>query len=96
MLQTYLKKLDYSWKRFRKSLKRLQDEREYEQKLCELRQLVPLSKSGYNIEGYCPMTGSPRGSTSSRRPKRAGALPHRLYTMMPSLFNLLNTVEAVR
>lgn len=82
MLRAFLKKLGYSWKRFRKSLKRLQHEGEYEQKLCELRQLVSLSKSGYidlffadqsgfNIEGYVPYGWQPKGEYIHIRPQKS-------------------------
>lgn len=46
-LRRFLKKLGYSWKRFRKSLKKLQNKEAYEAKLTELGQLVALYKTGY-------------------------------------------------
>ena len=39
MLKRFLKGLGYTWKRFRKSLKKQQDPQEYERKLTELKQL---------------------------------------------------------
>lgn len=82
MLRTLLKKLGYSWKRFRKGLKKLQHEAEYEQKLNELRQLVCLSRSGYldlffadesgfNMEGYVPYGWQPRGAYIEVTPQKS-------------------------
>jgi len=72
MLRAFLKKLGYSWKRLRKSLKKLQDEQQYARKLDQLQQLVCLSKSGYvdlffadesgfNLQGYVPYGWQPKG-----------------------------------
>ena len=72
MLRRFLKRLDYSWKRFRKSLKRKQNEREYQAKVEQLRQLITLYKadyidlrfadeSGFNLDGYLPYGWQPKG-----------------------------------
>ena len=47
MLRRFLKRLGYSWKRFRKSLKRKQNQQEYKEKLGELKQLIELYKADY-------------------------------------------------
>jgi transposase len=72
MLKRFLKKLNYSWKRFRKSLWKKQDSIEYEQKFLELKQLIALylsghidlyfaDESGFNMEGYVPYGWQPHG-----------------------------------
>ncbi len=72
MLKTFLKKLGYRWKRFRKSLKKKQYEAEYQAKLADLKQLISLHKgnfidlyfadeSGFNMEGYIPYGWQPKG-----------------------------------
>ena len=72
MLRRFLKKLGYSWKRFRKSLKKKQNEEDYEKKSATLKQLIELDKSGYidlrfgdesgfNLEGYIPYGWQPIG-----------------------------------
>lgn len=84
MLRSFLKRLGYSWKRFRKSLKGLQDEQEYEQKLGELRQLVCLSKEGYidlffadesgfNLQGHVPYGWQPKGEYIQITPRKSGS-----------------------
>lgn len=83
MLRSFLKKLGYRWKRFRKSLKRLQDEQEYEQKLRELRQLVSLNQGGYidlffadesgfNLQGHVPYGWQPKGEYIPITPQKSG------------------------
>ena len=47
MLRRFLKSLGYSWKRFRKSLKKRQNQPQYEEKLSELKQLLELYKADY-------------------------------------------------
>lgn len=47
MLQRFLKRLGYGWKRFRKSLKKEQDEQQYRRKLAELKDLIKLNQQGY-------------------------------------------------
>jgi len=72
MLQHFLQRLDYVWKRFRYSLKKKQDPIEYEKKVTELKQLLQLYQSGYidlffayesgfNMEGYLPYGWQPVG-----------------------------------
>lgn len=70
MLRRFLKKLGYSWKRFRKSLKKKQDWVVYQQKLDELKQLLQLyhkgyldiffgDESGFNMKAYVPYGWQP-------------------------------------
>ena len=65
MLRRFLKRLGYCWKRLRKSLKKKQNEEEYQRKAGALKQLIELYKadyidlrfadeSGFNLEGYLP------------------------------------------
>ena len=72
MLRRFLKRLGYSWKRFRKSLKKEQDQEAYEKKAAELKQLIDLYHSGYidlffadesgfNMIGYVPYGWQPKG-----------------------------------
>lgn len=72
MLRRFLKQLGYCWKRFRKSLKKKQNQQEYEEKLGQLKQLFELHKadyvdlrfadeSGFNLEGYVPYGWQPKG-----------------------------------
>lgn len=72
MLRRFLKRLGYSWKRFRKSLKKMQDEEEYASKVEELKSLLQLHRSGYidlffadesgfSREGYVPYGWQPKG-----------------------------------
>ena len=72
ILRRFLKRLGYSWKRFRKSLKKKQNEEEYQRKVEELKQLIELYKtdyinlrfadeSGFNLEGYLPYGWQPKG-----------------------------------
>jgi len=72
MLQRFLKNLGYTWKRFRKSLKKKQDPIEYERKLSQLKEILKLYQSGYiglffgdqstfNMEGYVPYGWQPKG-----------------------------------
>lgn len=71
-LRAFLKKLGYSWKRFRKSLKKKQDSKQYAAKLEELKILLQLHKdnyidlffadeSGFNLEAYIPYGWQPKG-----------------------------------
>jgi len=70
-LRRFLKKLGYTWKRFRKSLKSKQNPEEYAQKLEELKQIIQLYKENYidlffadessfNLEGYVPYGWQPK------------------------------------
>jgi hypothetical protein len=72
ILKSALKCLDYTWKRFRKTLKKKQDNLEYEEKLNKLLQLFQLSQKGhvdlffgdessFNMEGYVPYGWQPKG-----------------------------------
>ena len=72
MLRSFLKKIGYRWKRFRKSLKKHQDEEDYQQKLIQLKDLIRLyqtgyidlffaDESGFNMEGYIPYGWQPAG-----------------------------------
>lgn len=72
MLKRYLKRLKYTWKRFRKSLWKKQDPIEYEEKFSQLKQLVALylsghidlyfaDESGFNMDGYVPYGWQPHG-----------------------------------
>ncbi len=71
MLRRFLKKLGYTWKRFRKSLKKKQDSLDYQEKLAELKQLIQLynrgfidlffsDESGFNMEAYIPYGWQPK------------------------------------
>jgi transposase len=72
ILRRFLHRLDYTWKRFRKSFWKKQDPIEYEKKLAELKQLIQLylsvyidlyfaDESGFNMEGYVPYGWQPKG-----------------------------------
>jgi len=56
-LRRFLKKLGYKWKRFRKSLHKLQDVEAYNSKLSELKQLIDLEKDNYIDIFYADATG---------------------------------------
>lgn len=84
MVKRLLKKLGYSWKRFRKSLKKLQNQGQYEQKLAQLKQLAELNKgkfldlyfadeSGFNMEGYLPYGWQPKGEYIHITPQKSKA-----------------------
>ena len=83
-MRRFLKKLGYGWKRFRKSLRKLQDKEEYEQKAAWLRQLVELSRTGYidlffadqsgfSMEGHVPYGWQPKGERIEMTPQRSKA-----------------------
>ncbi len=70
MLRTFLKKLGYSWKRFRKSLKKKQNKEDYDKKKTKLTELIKQyrlgnidlyfgDESGFNLEGYVPYGWQP-------------------------------------
>ncbi len=99
MLRSCLKKLGYSWKRFRKSLKKQQDEQEYERKLAELKQLFKLNQcgyidlyfadeSGFNLEGYVPYGWQPKGEYIEITPSKTKG------TQIFGLMNFNNRLEA--
>lgn len=99
MLRRFLKKLGYSWKRFRKSLKKKQDREEYEKKLAELKQLINLYKdgfidlvfadgSGFNMEGHVPYGWQPKGEYIEITPAKTRA------TQIFGLMSLDNRLES--
>lgn len=99
LLRRFLKKLGYSWKRFRKSLKKKQDQAEYEAKLTELQQLIGLYKkgfidlyfadeSGFNLEGYVPYGWQPKGEYIEITPSKTKS------TQIFGLMSLENDLEA--
>ena len=82
MLRRFLKRLGYSWKRFRKSLKKKQNQQEYERKLAELKQLLDLyrmdyidlyfaDESGFNQEAYVPYGWQPKGEYIEITPSKS-------------------------
>jgi len=98
-LRRFLKKLGYSWKRFRKSLKKKQDEEEYQKKFAELQQLLELYKSGYidlffadesgfNMEGYVPYGWQPKGEYIEITPSKTKGI------QIFGLMSLDNRLEA--
>jgi transposase len=99
MLRRFLKRLGYSWKRFRKSLKKKQNQQEYEEKLAELKQLIELYKadyldlrfadeSGFNLEGYVPYGWQPTGEYIEITPAKTKG------TQVFGLMNLDNQLQA--
>ncbi len=99
MLRRFLKRLGYSWKRFRKSLKRKRNQQEYEEKLGELKQLIELHKadyidlrfadeSGFNLEGYVPYGWQPKGEYIEITPAKTKG------TQIFGLMNLDNQLQA--
>lgn len=98
MLRRFLKRLGYSWKRFRKSLKKAQDQEEYDQKRAELKQLLQLYQSGYldlffadesgfNLEGYVPYGWQPKGEYIQITPSKTKG------TQIFGLMSLDNNLE---
>ena len=84
-LRHILKKLGYSWKRFRKSLKSKQNPEEYAAKVKELEALLTLNKSnyidlffadesGFNMSGYVPYGWQPKGEYIKITPSKTPAL----------------------
>jgi hypothetical protein len=84
-LRKFLKKLGYSWKRFRKSLKKLQDEQQYQAKLKELKELIDLQKNnhldifyadatGFNLTGYVPYGWQPPNEYIHITPQKTKSL----------------------
>lgn len=99
MLRQFLKRLGYSWKRFRKNLKKKQNQQEYESKLAELKQLIELYKSnyidlffadesGFNVEGYIPYGWQPKGKYIEIAPAKTSS------TQIFGLMSLDNHLEA--
>jgi transposase len=81
MLKQFLHRLNYTWKRFRKSLWKKQDPIEYEKKLSELKELIRLyltgyidlyfaDESGFNMEGYVPYGWQPKGENIEMTPAK--------------------------
>jgi len=84
-LRRFLKKLGYSWKRFRKSLKSKQNQQEYQDKFNVLQQLLELYKtkyidlffadeSGFNMEGYIPYGWQPKGEYIEITPSKTKSM----------------------
>lgn len=84
-LRRFLKKLGYTWKRFRKSLKSKQTPEEYNSKLDELKKLIALYKdnyidlffadeSGFNRQGYVPYGWQPKGEYIEITPSKTTTL----------------------
>ncbi len=99
MLRRYLKKLGYTWKRFRKSLKSKQTEEEYKEKLAQLKKLIELYKSGFidlffadesgfNMEGYVPYGWQPKNEYIEITPSKTAG------TQVFGLMSLDNRLEA--
>lgn len=99
MLRRFLKRLGYSWKRFRKSLKKKQDQEEYERKLAELKQLLDLyrmdyidlyfaDQSGFNQQGYLPYGWQPKGKYIEITPTKSKG------TQVFGIMNLDNELSA--
>ena len=99
MLRRFLKRLGYSWKRFRKRLKKKQNQQEYEQKVADLQQLLELYKadyidlrfadeSGFNLEGYVPYGWQPKGEYIEITPAKTKG------TQIFGLMNLNNQLQS--
>ena len=99
MLRRFLKRLGYSWKRFRKSLKKKQDQQQYQEKLAELKQLLELYKAdyidlrfadetGFNLEGYVPYGWQPKGEYIEITPAKTKG------TQIFGLMNLKNQLQS--
>ena len=86
MLKRFLKKkLGFTWRRFRKCLKALQNEEEYQQKLEQLAQLLWLENeghiklyygdaSGFNLTPYVPYGWQEKGQTIRITPQKSKRL----------------------
>jgi transposase len=99
ILKRFLKRLGYSWKRFRKSLKKKQYKEEYETKYQELKQLIKLyqenyislyfaDESAFNLEGYVPYGWQPKGEYLTITPSKS------LSTKIFGIMNLDNELHA--
>lgn len=84
-LRRFLKKLGYCWKRFKKSLHKLQDVESYNTKLRELKKLIDLEKdshidifyadaTGFNQKGYVPYGWQPANEYIHITPERGKTL----------------------
>ena len=98
-LRRFLKRLGYCWKRFRKSLKKKQNQQEYEEKLAQLKRLVELyrteyidlrfaDQSGFNLEGYVPYGWQPKGEYTEITPAKTQGM------QIFGLMNLANQLQA--
>jgi transposase len=99
MLRRFLKKIGYTWKRFRKSLKKKQNPEVYQKKLSELKQLLELYRTGYidlyfgdesgfNTEGYVPYGWQPKNEYIHITPAKTTS------TQIFGLMSLDNRLEA--
>lgn len=99
MIRRFLKRLGYSWKRFKKSLKSKQDPIEYEEKAIKLKQLIELyhseyidlffaDESGFNMEGFIPYGWQPKGEYNVITPSKTKG------TQVFGLVSLDNELEA--
>ena len=81
MLKSFLKSLGYTWKRFRKSLKKRQNKEEYNKKVSDLKTIMKLYKSkyidlffadesGFNLEAYVPYGWQPKGKYIEITPQK--------------------------
>jgi transposase len=84
-LKRFIKKLGYTWKRFRKSLKSQQDKIIYNAKLKQLKELYTLEEQGYldiyyadesgfNLTPYIPYGWQPKGEYIELLPKKSKRL----------------------
>ena len=94
-----LRKLGYTWKRFRKSLKKKQNPEIYNQKLSEIKLLLELQangyidlyfgdESGFNMEGYVPYGWQPKGEYIHITPEKSAT------TQVFGLMTLDNKLDA--
>lgn len=99
MLRRFLKRLGYTWKRFKKSLKKEQDKEQYEKKVAELKQLIELyqseyidlffaDESGFNMVGYVPYGWQPKGEYIEITPSKTKG------TQIFGLMSLDNELES--
>lgn len=99
MLRRYLKKSGYTWKRFRKNLKKKQNQKKYDAKLSQLKQLIELyntgfidlffaDESGFNMEGYVPYGWQPKNEYIEITPSKTQG------TQVFGLMSLANQLEA--
>jgi transposase len=99
ILKRTLRRLGYTWKRFRKSLKKHQEPIDYQAKLSELKELIDLylsgyidlyfaDESGFNMEGYVPYGWQPKGEYIHISPAKTKG------TQVFGLMSLDNQLEA--
>lgn len=98
-MRRFLKKMGYSWKRFRKSLKSKQSPIKYNSILKELMQLIDLDKkgevdlffgdsSGFNLEGYVPYGWQPKNEYIEITPSKSKSV------QIFGIMNLDNRLES--